>query len=80
MPSHGDLGRCSIYDLTPTMLWVMAAGIPSDGDGRVLFEAFDELLAAQPVREVDGGWVEADGTSSGYSDEVARRLKALGYI
>ena len=77
---RGDLGRCSIYDLTPTMLWVMAAGIPSDGDGRVLFEAFDELLAAQPVHEVDGGWVEADGTSSGYSDEVARRLKALGYI
>ena len=46
----------------------------------MLFEAFDELLAAQPVREVDGGWVEADDTSSGYSDEVARRLKALGYI
>ena len=50
------------------------------GDGRVLFEAFDELLATQPVREVDGGWVEAEPQSSGYSDEVARRLRALGYI
>jgi predicted AlkP superfamily phosphohydrolase/phosphomutase len=77
---QGDLGRCSIYDVMPTMLWSMAAGIPAAGDGRVLFEAFDELLAAQPVREVDGGWLEADDTSSAYSDEVVRRLKALGYI
>lgn len=77
---QGDLGRCSIYDVAPTLLWAMGAGIPEGGDGRVLFEAFDDLLAAQPVREVGGGWVEAEGTSSEYSDEVARRLKALGYI
>ena len=41
----GDLGRCSIYDMAPTLLWAMGAGIPAGGDGRVLFEAFDELLA-----------------------------------
>ena len=77
---HGDLGRCTIYDIAPTLLWTMGAGIPGEGDGRVLFEAFDELMAAQPVREVGGGWVEADQTAHEYSDEVARRLKALGYI
>jgi predicted AlkP superfamily phosphohydrolase/phosphomutase len=76
----GDLGRCSIFDIAPTLLWAMDAEIPAEGDGRVLFEAFDEsLVLSRPVREVDGGWIEADSAASG-SDEIARRLKALGYI
>jgi predicted AlkP superfamily phosphohydrolase/phosphomutase len=76
----GDLGRCSIFDIAPTLLWAMDAEIPAEGDGRVLFEAFDEsLVLSRPVREVDGGWVDADAGESG-SDEIARRLKALGYI
>src|SRR5690242_10908834 len=37
----GDLGRASIYDLAPTLLWAMGEGVPRDGDGRVLFEAFE---------------------------------------
>ena len=61
------LGRCSIYDIAPTLLWAMGAGIPADGDGRVLFEAFDELFATDQLREVDGeldrGWAPtAPGT------------------
>ena len=47
----------------------------------MLFEAFDESLAlSRPVREVDGGWIEAEGGPTEYSQEIARRLKALGYI
>jgi predicted AlkP superfamily phosphohydrolase/phosphomutase len=77
----GDLGRCSIVDLAPTLLWAMDAEIPAEGDGRVLFEAFDESLAlSRPVREVDGGWIEAEAGPTEYSQEIARRLKALGYI
>jgi predicted AlkP superfamily phosphohydrolase/phosphomutase len=76
-----DLGRSSIYDIAPTLLWAMGCGVPSEIDGRVLFEAFDEAFAVeQPVREVDGGWREVGTPSMGASDEVARRLKALGYI
>jgi predicted AlkP superfamily phosphohydrolase/phosphomutase len=78
-----DLGRCSIYDVSPTLLWAMGAGIPSEIDGRVVFEAFEEPFAfEQPVREIEDGWVEVGGTdpAAGTSDEVARRLRALGYI
>jgi hypothetical protein len=76
-----DLGRCSIYDIAPTLLWAMGCGIPAGIDGRVLFEAYDQEFAVeQPVREVDGGWIEAGARSATLSDEVARRLKALGYI
>jgi predicted AlkP superfamily phosphohydrolase/phosphomutase len=76
-----DLGRCSMYDVAPTLLWAMGCGIPSEIDGRILFEAFDESLAIKrPVREVDGGWREAGEPSGAGSDEVTRRLKALGYI
>jgi predicted AlkP superfamily phosphohydrolase/phosphomutase len=76
-----DLGRLSMYDVAPTLLWAMGCGIPTEIDGRVVFEAFDETFAVeQPLREADGGWREVGTPSAGASDEVARRLKALGYI
>ena len=38
------------------MLWAMGAGIPVDGDGRVLSEAFEpDFAARQPYREVACG-------------------------
>jgi predicted AlkP superfamily phosphohydrolase/phosphomutase len=77
----GDLGRTAIYDLAPTLLWTMDAGIPSELDGRVLSEAFeDDFAAGRSYREVDDGWREGDDKGTAPSDEVARRLKALGYI
>jgi hypothetical protein len=46
-----------------------------------VFEAFDAPFAAQqPVNEVEGGWREVGTPSAGASDEVARGLKARGYI
>jgi predicted AlkP superfamily phosphohydrolase/phosphomutase len=76
-----SLGHRSIYDVAPTLLWLMGCGIPDSLDGRVLFEAYDESFASvHPVRTVDGGWIEVDSQHPAASDEVARRLKALGYI
>jgi predicted AlkP superfamily phosphohydrolase/phosphomutase len=76
-----DLGRCSIYDVAPTVLWAMGCGLPAEMDGRVLFEAFEpEFALEQPVREVEDGWIDAGARSATISDEVVRRLKALGYI
>jgi predicted AlkP superfamily phosphohydrolase/phosphomutase len=76
-----DLGTVSLYDVTPTLMWTMGAGIPADGDGRVLFEAFEEDYAtAQPLHEVDGLDVEREDLESGGESEVTARLRALGYI
>jgi predicted AlkP superfamily phosphohydrolase/phosphomutase len=76
----GELGRVSLYDICPTLLWFMDAAIPADLDGRILFEAFDqqavesravcEIELPEPARrphEVDSG-------------EVEQRLRDLGYV
>jgi hypothetical protein len=79
---HRDLGVAALYDVTPTLMWSMGAGVLAEGDGRVLFEAFSDAFAAsQEVREVQGGEIER--VASGDEDaagEVTARLRALGYI
>ena len=79
----GDAGRVSIYDVAPTLLWTMDSAVPIDGDGRVLFELFDEDYAAgKELREVQS--IRSDEellpAASEESAELTRRLKALGYI
>lgn len=77
-----DLGQVSIYDVSPTLLWAMGAPVLSDGDGRVLFEAFSEDFAAErELREVDAS--PADRPAPGREPdarELEKRLKDLGYI
>jgi predicted AlkP superfamily phosphohydrolase/phosphomutase len=77
-----DLGHLSLYDVAPTLLWAMDAGIPRGMDGRVLLEVFDpELAADRPVNEVEP-W-PADETIDPHdeeSGEYTSRLKALGYL
>src|SRR5262249_34165654 len=77
-----ELGTVSLYDVTPTLLWTMGAGVPVEGDGRVLFEAFDEAYASsQPLHEVDGCDIEREEQADGEAEgEVTARLRALGYI
>jgi predicted AlkP superfamily phosphohydrolase/phosphomutase len=77
-----DLGRVSICDVAPTLLWAMGSGIPDEADGRVLFEAFEPSFAdsreiVQVDASVNGRVPMADGDASG---EITKRLKALGYI
>jgi predicted AlkP superfamily phosphohydrolase/phosphomutase len=77
----GDIGRASIYDLAPTLLWSMGEAVPRDGDGRVLFEAFDaEFVDTHPLNEVDPLPVSGEELPTGDSVEVTARLRALGYI
>src|SRR5262249_31135584 len=71
--SPGDLGRASIYDVSPTLLAAMDAPVPADSDGRVLFEAFDPSFASGlDVREADTR-VEREASESS-SEEVVSRL------
>ncbi|HEV2590715.1 MAG TPA: alkaline phosphatase family protein [Gaiellaceae bacterium] len=75
-----ELAPSSICDVAPTLLWAMEAGMPVNGDGRILFEAFQLAYAAvQPVREVEEAFVPPT-MSDEDTTEVNRRLKALGYI
>jgi predicted AlkP superfamily phosphohydrolase/phosphomutase len=76
-----DVSRLSIYDIAPTLLWAMGAGVPRGLDGRVVFEAFNEAFAeTRQVNEVEVSMPETAMAPDGESGEVTRRLKALGYI
>jgi predicted AlkP superfamily phosphohydrolase/phosphomutase len=75
-----ELPTASIMDVAPTLLWAMGEGIPADADGRPLFEAFEHAFVdARPVTETESAPPESEGIHR-HSEEVARRLKALGYI
>jgi predicted AlkP superfamily phosphohydrolase/phosphomutase len=80
----GDLGRASICDVAPTLLWAMEAGVPAGADGRVLYEAFDPAFAdVRELREVDDVVPPPPpGVSrgTGVSGDVERRLRDLGYL
>jgi hypothetical protein len=79
----GDLDELHLYDICPTSLALLGAGVPTDLDGRVATEVIDERwLGERPVRT--GGSTSERATESDYSaDEaaaVAEHLKDLGYI
>jgi predicted AlkP superfamily phosphohydrolase/phosphomutase len=81
-----------IIDVAPTVLYLMGLPVPSDMDGRVLVEAFDEeYVVTHPVRvenidddsESDARSEFTDSQQSFSDDEselIAKRLQALGYI
>jgi hypothetical protein len=79
---HCDLGTAALYDVTPTLMWATGAGVLAGGDGRVLFEAYeDDFAASQELREVEGGEIERVATDDDDgAHEVTARLRALGYI
>ncbi|MFL6273711.1 MAG: SAM-dependent methyltransferase, partial [Blastocatellia bacterium] len=78
------LEAARIYDVAPTLLYLMGEPVPADMDGRVLTEIVEEdYLLANPV-----GYSQADERAQPdeieYSDaenaEVIESLKNLGYI
>jgi arylsulfatase A-like enzyme len=77
-----------ITDIAPTVLHLMGAPIPTDMDGRVLSEVFEEeFMESNPI---DWEQTEADGLgdvpddlhafTEQESELIARRLQALGYL
>jgi predicted AlkP superfamily phosphohydrolase/phosphomutase len=73
-------GRASIYDVAPTLLWSSGVAVPSDADGGVLLEHFDELLVRRrPVRLATAGGLGSRALSTEPA-EVLHRLEKLGYI
>jgi predicted AlkP superfamily phosphohydrolase/phosphomutase len=76
-------GAC-VYDIAPTVLYLMGLPIPSDMDGQVLTRLLEEdLPAAHPIRTVAAEETEA-GDRQIYTDEeeqiIGERLRNLGYV
>jgi predicted AlkP superfamily phosphohydrolase/phosphomutase len=79
------LEGASIQDLAPTVLHTMGLPIPSEMDGQVLVDAFEEeYVTAFPVTIGDPSAVSERTTGSGYTEEgekeIMDRLEGLGYL
>jgi predicted AlkP superfamily phosphohydrolase/phosphomutase len=80
--SEEPLDRVSICDLAPTLLRLMGSRSPGSSEGRVLHELLDDDVSQRHSLLAAG---ESDRAlpfpaSNGEHDEVARRLRALGYL
>lgn len=79
------LGKANVTDIAPTVLHLLGLAIPTDMDGKVLTEAFnDDFLRDNPVRyteetqEQDVHKPEFLGKEE--EEEITARLRDLGYI
>jgi predicted AlkP superfamily phosphohydrolase/phosphomutase len=73
-----------IVDLAPTILHLLAQGVPADMDGRVMEAALSEPYhAAHPVQSAPPVWrpaADEAGFSPREREAVADRLRGLGYL
>jgi predicted AlkP superfamily phosphohydrolase/phosphomutase len=79
-----DAVQTSIYDVTPTILYLSGHEVPEDMDGQILESIIDEnFLKANPLRFAAQAGVD-DAREAEYTDEenaeVIERLKSLGYM
>jgi predicted AlkP superfamily phosphohydrolase/phosphomutase len=78
------LASARIYDMAPTLLYLMDQDVPDDMDGRVLTEAIseDHLSAHRINRSAQGETVQSRELEFSPEDnaDVLERLKGLGYI
>ena len=79
-----DLKQTSIYDVTPTILYLLGHDVPDDMDGKVLAQIIrDEHLQANAIRFAaqdksdDNRGVEF---STEENAEIIERLRSLGYM
>ena len=74
-----------ICDVAPTILYLLGDPIPEDMDGKVLANVFEDDVYAHRPPQYEGATGETEtGSFVSYSDEeseeVAERLKGLGYL
>jgi len=76
-------GAASVFDLAPTVAALLDLPIDRRAPGRVLREAFSDLVAP-PRRDLFGTVavrrVQTEGLSEKEASEYARRLQSLGYL
>jgi hypothetical protein len=82
------LAGAGIYDIYPTVLYLLGLPVPKDAEGRVLLEALDpSFVRAHPVRTVPTyrGLGLSPGLTRGSRDQSMNereieKLRSLGYI
>ena len=79
-----ELTDPSVFDVTPTILYLMGLPVGRDMDGRVLVEALSpELLATRPVEWTpthDKGRRGGEPRRSPVDEEILKELETLGYV
>jgi predicted AlkP superfamily phosphohydrolase/phosphomutase len=81
----GRIEGASVYDITPTVLYLQDHPIPSDMDGKVLTDIFiEERLRQHPVMRTEPKKVwDQENTvklDEEESHQIEQRLRDLGYI
>ena len=82
---RGDIGKTTIFDITPTLLAIAGYPVARDMSGRVVQEWIrDEFLKENPIQWIRsyGGtdWESAGVQESPVDEEIKERLQALGYL
>jgi hypothetical protein len=79
---EGAFAEASIMDVAPTVLHVLGIPIPSDMDGRILFEAFEDGSALRSRAPRYQSPSQVAPVSQEVADDLAveERLRGLGYI
>jgi len=91
---HGEVPTVTLYDIAPTLLYLVGLPAADDMPGKVLERALaPDFLTAHPVQRVpsfeglgssEAGQAEtrraAEAMASGAEDEIVDQLRSLGYI
>lgn len=84
---HQHLGHSSVYDITPTILYLLGLPIANDMSGKVLISSIEEgFLARNPLRHVNtyekGNKLLFQKVIRSVIDEekAKERMRSLGYI
>ncbi len=82
--SNYRFNQVSIMDVAPTVLHLLGIPIPTEIDGKVLVDIFNQdYLSRNPIRYNDNpilGRAKGRVLSSDEMDEVRRRLEGIGYV
>lgn len=83
---HRKIESASVYDIAPTILYLMGLPVAKDMDGSVLTEAIrDDFLKRHSIKyiesyEVDIEKKEERPIRSPHDEEIKERMRSLGYI
>jgi predicted AlkP superfamily phosphohydrolase/phosphomutase len=81
-----EVAGVGIVDIAPTILATLGEPIPEEMDGRVAGELFSDEIRSRPATGASGASTPrpeddiGDGYSDEEADEVAARLRGLGYV